>query len=261
MIKRGKRMKDFMKIIEPNRNTETQLSFYEQMSQFVEGAEMDTMSKMRAFPVYTTRQVQTRYIERYEIYKLVRNIPGNIFECGVGSGLGLMAFAQFCAIMEPYHYTRKIVGFDTFAGFTEPSQEDLTSKASHLKKGGLNYGSFEELSRSVELYDMNRPIGHMNKVRLVKGDISETLPAYLEEHPSTVIALLYLDIDLYKPTLDTIKLLWDRVPLGGIVAFDEINHEDYPGETIAVMESIGLSNLELRRFDFSTMLSYAIKVK
>ncbi len=46
-----------------------------------------------------------------------------------------------------------------------------------------------------------------------------------------------MDLDIYKPTLDTLKLVVNRIPKGGIIAFDELNHSDYPGETIATMES------------------------
>src|SRR5690606_40164404 len=64
-------------------------------------------------------------------------------------------------------------------------------------------------------------------------------------------------LDIYRPTLETLKALVARVPRGGIIAFDELNHPDYPGETQAVMECIGIHNLKLRRLDISPMLSYA----
>ena len=38
--------------------------------------------------------------------------------------------------------------------------------------------------------------------------------------------------------------------------FDELNHEDYPGETLAAMEELGLGSLKLRRLGFATMASY-----
>ena len=66
-----------------------------------------------------------------------------------------------------------------------------------------------------------------------------------------------MDLDLYKPTKDTLKLLVNRVPRGGLICFDEINHPDYPGETIAVMEELGISNIKLERLEFATMSSYA----
>lgn len=251
-------MKDFLKNIEKTRNTDQQLEYYKRLNSFLERTGSSTIFKMKEFPVYSTRQNITRFIEKYEIYKLCKNIPGSILECGVAGGFGLMAFAHLSSIFEPYHYVRKIIGFDTFEGFKGIAEKDKNSKAKHMKEGGLNFGSYEELKKSIELYDMNRTLGHLNKVELVKGDISESLPRYLKTNPSLVIALLYLDVDLYKPTLDTLNLVIDRIPKGGIIAFDELNHPDYPGETIAAMESVGINNLRLRRLDISSMLSYAI---
>ncbi|MBD3422613.1 MAG: class I SAM-dependent methyltransferase [Chitinivibrionales bacterium] len=252
-------MKDFLQNIEKNRNSSDQINFYEKLNEFIEEVDSSTINKMKAFPVYATRQIITRFMDRYEVYKLSKNVPGSIIECGVGSGFGIMAFAHFASIMEPYHYVKKIIGFDTFEGFPELSEKDKTSKANHMKKGGLDFGSFEELQKAIRLHDMNRPLGHIAKVELVKGDICKSLPTFLEKNPSLVVSLLYLDLDLYNATLETLKLLVDRIPKGGIIAFDELNHADYPGETIAAMEAIGVGNLRLRRFDFSPMLAYAIK--
>lgn len=245
--------------IEKTRNTETQLNYYAGLTELVENLPFSRFEQMRRFPVFSTRQDITYFLERYEIYKLVQNVPGNIIECGVAGGFGLMAFAHFASIFEPYHYVRKIIGFDTFEGFPGLSQQDKSSKAEHMKKGGLDHGGYEVLLEAIKLYDANRAIGHLPKVELVKGDICETLPEYLEKNPSLVVGMLYLDMDLYKPTGDTLRLLYDRIPKGGIIAFDELNHSDYPGETIAVMEELGIGSLRLQRLPFSSMLSYAIK--
>lgn len=251
-------MKKFMENIEKSRNTEQQLSFYEQLNAFVNKDDISFIEKMTAFPVYATRQVITRFIERYEIYQLCKNVPGNFLECGVAGGRGLMSFAHLCSIYEPYHYARKIIGFDTFEGFAGITDKDRSSKAGHMKPGGLSFEYYDILEEAIGLYDQNRALGHLSKVELVKGNICETFPKYLECNPSLVIGLLYLDLDLYQPTLDTLKLAIDRIPKGGVIAFDELNHPDYPGETIAVLEAVGIKNLRLQRFDISSMLSYAI---
>jgi len=249
--------KQFLKNIEKTRNTEEQLDYYKQLSKFVEESDLDQLEKVSNFPIFSTRQTITCFMEKYEIYKLIKNIPGSIVECGVAAGFGLMSFMHFSSIFEPYHYVRKVIGFDTFEGFTKLSAQDKSSKADHMIKGGIKYASYDILKDAVEIHNKNRVLGHIAKVQLVKGDISKTLPKFLTENPSLVIAMLYLDLDLYQPTLDTIKLLVDRVPKGGIIAFDELNHADYPGETTAVLETIGIRNLKLERFDFSAMLSYA----
>ena len=129
---------------------------------------------------------------------MISDVPGNILECGVAGGNFLFAMAHFSSIYEPHHYTRKIIGFDTFEGFTEPSKEDLTSGAKHMESGGLRYESFNYLREAIQLFDQNRQIGNIAKISLHKGDITETLPKYLLDNPSSVIALLHLDLDLYR---------------------------------------------------------------
>ncbi|TIH17056.1 class I SAM-dependent methyltransferase [Marinifilum sp. JC120] len=252
-------MDDFKKNIEKSRNTDEQLKFYDQLSNFIESPEPSTMKKVQNFPVFATRQNITTFIEKYEIYKLVKNIPGSIVECGVAAGSGLMTFAHLCSIFEPYHYTRKIIGFDTFEGFTSIANEDKSSSAKHMLEGGLNFGGYETLKEAISLYDKNRTLGHIPKVELVKGDLCKTFAEYLEQNPSLVIGLLYMDVDLYKPTKEVLKLAWERIPKGGVLVFDEINHKDYPGETIAAMEQLGIGNLRMQRLDISAMLSYCIK--
>ncbi|MFT6777538.1 MAG: hypothetical protein ACI9J4_000117 [Paraglaciecola sp.] len=246
--------------IEESRNTDSQLTFYQQLNEFITNSPVPLLDKMRSPSVYTTRQVITRFIERYELYNLIKNVPGNIVECGVGSGYGIMTLAHLCSIFEPYHYVRRLIGFDTFEGFVGFSEQDISAKAKaeHMKVGGLKFDTYETLLESIRLYDMNRAVGHINKVELRKGDISETFPQYLSDDPSMVISLLYLDMDLYKPTLDTIKLAIKRMPKGAVIVFDELNHTDYPGETLALMDSIGINNLRLKRFDCSPMLGYAV---
>jgi len=250
---------DALDNIEKTRNTQAQLDYYTGLAELVEGLPFSRLEQMRRFPVFSTRQDITYFLERYEIYKLISDVPGCILECGVAGGFGLMAFAHFASIFEPYHYLRRIIGFDTFEGFPELSEQDKTSKAAHMKPGGLDHGGYEVLQEAIRLYDANRALGHIGKVELVKGDICQTLPAFIEANPSLVVGLLYLDMDLYRPTADALRLLVDRVPRGGIIAFDELNHPDYPGETIAAIEELGIGSLRLKRLPISAMLSYAVK--
>jgi hypothetical protein len=245
-----------VKNIEVSRNTPQQFEFYAALNHFIETTKDSGLEKMQSFATYAPRQDITSFVEKYELFKLVRNVPGSIVECGVAGGQGLMTFAHLCSIFEPYHYTRKVIGFDTFSGFSGITERDRTSKAEHLRDGGLSFDSYERLQQSIRLYDTNRALGHIKKVELVKGDISETLPAFLKTNPHLVIGLLYLDLDIYKPTLDTLNHLKNRLHKGSVVAFDELNHSDYPGETLAVMEGLGLNSLNLSRFEMSSMMSY-----
>jgi hypothetical protein len=65
-------------------------------------------------------------------------------------------------------------------------------------------------------------------------------------------------MDLYQPTKSALEAIRDRLTKGSVVAFDELNMGEYPGETLAVMEVLGLRNLRLVRSPIVPFPSYAI---
>ena len=73
-----------------------------------------------------------------------------------------------------------------------------------------------------------------------------------------MISLLHIDVDIYEPAKFILENTIDRIPKGGIIVFDEINNKFYPGETQALIDTIGIKNLRIKRFNFATTLSYAI---
>ena len=219
--------------------------------------------KLENFAKYVPRQNIARFMARYEIFKLVQNIQGSIVECGVLFGGGLMSFAKLSAILEPYNFQRRIIGFDTFSGFPAINAEDLSGlperKSAHLKQHGFAAdGAYEDLLRSVEIFDTTRMLNHFPKVAVVKGDFNETASKYLADHPHLVVSLLYLDFDIYAPTKTALELFLPRMPKGAVVVFDELNEEAFPGETVAAMDVLRLNEWRFRRFDFEPRISYAI---
>jgi Macrocin-O-methyltransferase (TylF) len=76
-------------------------------------------------------------------------------------------------------------------------------------------------------------------VKLIKGDVNETVPIFLEENKHVIVSLLYLDLDIYEPTKTSLKYFLPKMAKGSIIAFDELNWKSFPGETIAVLEELG----------------------
>lgn len=125
-------------------------------------------------------------------------------------------------------------------------------------KAGLPLHAYDDLRECVRLYDLNRFIEHIPRVELVVGDAMQTIPEYVENNPHLVVAMLYLNFDLYEPTKMAIETFLPRMPKGSILAFDELNQESWPGETMAVLETVGLRNLRIERFPFTPQLSFAV---
>jgi len=250
--------KDPSRFLEPARTTRKEIGFRIELEKYFKKSIGSNVEKLQNFAKYVPTQDLRKFICRYELFKKILHIHGSIVECGVLYGGGLMTWAQLSEILEPLNHTRNIIGFDTFSGFVTLSDKDRTGTAYQGKKGGLAINSYADLLEGIKLYDKNRFLGHIPKVKLVKGDIKVSLPKYLKENPHLVVSLLWLDFDVYEPTRVALKHLFPRIPKGGIIAFDELNHEVWPGETIAVMEEIGLNNLKIRRLPFGGTMSYAV---
>jgi Macrocin-O-methyltransferase (TylF) len=218
--------------------------------------------RLQTFPRHVRRQDLARFLVRYEIFKLNLEIHGSIVECGVFAGGGLMTWSQCSSILEPYNHTRRVIGFDTFSGFPHMREQDTHAGTSnHLRVGAFQTGEriVDDLSHLAELHDRNRPLGHIPKVELIQGDACETIPLYVEKNPHLLISLLYLDFDLYEPTKIALQCLLPRVVRGGIVAFDELNSREFPGETSALLEVVADSTTPLRRFAADPYISYFVK--
>lgn len=232
------------------------------MSKVFEKYTYDTKTKLDNFEKFVNRQALSRFLARYELFKMILNVKGSIVEAGVHHGGGLFSWAKMSSIYEPYAHKRKIIGFDTFEGFPDVSPKDIGgANLECCQKGGfsLSYDAFTEMQECVKEYDDNRFLNQINKIQLVKGDATKTIPKFIEDNPHTVIALLFLDFDIYEPTKTALSYLLPRVPKGGIVAFDEINDPYWPGETAAVLEKfITLNELRIQKFEFDPHISYVV---
>jgi len=251
-------LQDPSRFLEPARTTTNEVQFRVSLEDYFSNSIGSNVEKLQNFTKYVPTQDLRKFLCRYELFRKVLHVHGSIVECGVLYGGGLMAWAQLSEIFEPLNHLRNIIGFDTFAGFVSVSEMDNTGTAFQGKNGGLAIDTYDDLLKSITLYNKNRFLNHIEKVKLVKGNVAESLPMYLKANPHLVVSLLYLDFDIYEPTVVALKHLVTRIPKGGIIAFDELNHEVWPGETIAVMQEIGINNLRIERLPFGSTMSYAV---
>jgi len=201
------------------------------------------------------RQALTPSLFRIKLFEKIINIQGSIVECGVHRGNNFMLFNQLIAILEPYNLNRKVIGFDTFEGFSSLSEEDDDKRTT---KHMFSDTSYEDIKALLALHDDNRAAAHVSRGELVKGDACETIPAYVQANPHLMIAMLYLDFDIYEPTKVALEHLAPLVPKGGIIAFDEANVAHWPGESKALKEYFNLNNLKVERMHFEPYASYVV---
>lgn len=219
------------------------------------------LDKLRNFSRFVPRQALSQFLAKKAIFDRILNVHGHIVECGVFMGGGLFTWSQLSSIYEPVNHGRRVVGFDTFSGFPGITAEDRPEEQvdANIRKdvGAYCFEHDEELLEGARIHDLNRPVGHIPKIELVKGDAIQTIPNYLHENPHLVVALLYLDFDLYEPTKVALDTFLPRMPKGAVIAFDELNQKLWPGETLAVLNSVGIRTLKIERVPFVPQISFA----
>jgi len=209
-------------------------------------------------PLFTNRQNLSHILYMNELYRQIVDVHGVIFELGVRWGRNMALYESFRGIYEPFNHNRKIIGFDTFCGF--PSVDAKDGRSDAVKVGAYSVTSEYDqyLDKILSYHEKESPIPHIKKFELRKGDAVVEVAKYLEEHPETIVSLAYFDFDIYEPTKACLELIRDRLTRGSILAFDELNCADYPGETRAVMEVLGLNRYKINHSRFSPTQSYIV---
>jgi hypothetical protein len=228
----------------------TELGYHEQRNHLLQ--ELSSAHVVGAPFVYCDRQLLTTSLTRIHLFEKILSTQGSIVECGVHRANSLFLYYHLSTILEPFNFNRKIIGFDTFEGFRSLSQKDDLK----LSENDFSDTDFETLQRWAELQDSNRAVSHIEKLELIKGDATETIPKYVAENPHLIIALLYLDFDIYAPTDVALKHLLPLVPKGGIVGLDEVNSKKWKGETIALKENVTIGDIRLQKFHYDPWVSF-----
>ncbi len=208
--------------------------------------------------LYHSRQSLSRILFMNEMYKRIIDVNGSVVEFGTRWGQNLALFEMFRGIYEPYNYTRKILAFDTFEGF--PSVHEKDGKMSNVVEGA--YGVTEKyedyLTDVLNVHKSANPISHIQNIELIKGNAITTFKKYVEDHPELIIAFAYFDFDIYEPTVECLRAAKDCFTPGSVIGFDELNHPNWPGETVALREVFGTTKYKIIRSPYATYSSYLI---
>ncbi len=221
---------------------------FDRFLQSAAGVKLVNINEFGVQPVWIQRLI---YFEK--LLELVKDVPGDIVECGVAHGKSLAILAL---LVREGGETRHLWGFDSFEGLPKPDQKDIGTIPIYAKER-----MFSEATEASALGNL-RSVGLdedfiKHRVTLVKGWFSNTLPKYAGSN----IALLHIDADLYESYKACLNHLWEKVAPGGIIAFDEYNLQRfYPGARKAVDEFFAQrpGAITIHKFPFHDRY-YAIK--
>lgn len=167
-----------------------------------------------------------KLLHRHDFFLKTKDLPGDIVEIGVFKGSGIATFSKFVDIYCP-NSNKQIIGFDIF----DPVQSQIILKKDNPNdKENMNtvYSRISSSERTLE--SVHKTLDAMDihkKYVLIEGDVEDTLPIFIKENPGFRISLLYIDVDIERPTYNALKYLWDRVLPGGMIVFDEYEYHKF----------------------------------
>lgn len=142
---------------------------------------------------------------------LVDGLNGDLAECGVFQGTSSWLMCDYFRGGNKVFY-----GLDSFEGLSMPQAEDKN----YWKEGDLS--TKEEIAR--------KNLEEFKFAKIHKGWI----PEVLDQIPNTEFCFVHIDVDLYQPTLESIKYFYPRLVKGGIIVCDDYGFLSCPGARKAV---------------------------
>jgi hypothetical protein len=209
------------------------------------------------FMISSDLKIFGKFLARTLLFNEVRDVPGDIVECGVFKGTGIFTFLKLKRYFCPNTY-KKVIGFDFFNSkelveFLSPQDK----KSMTLLFEGRNFSHENSYKENLEKKILESGFQD-HEFELIDGDVSKTIIDFREKRPGVKISLLYLDLDLEQPTYDVLTALWDRVSSGGIIVFDEYAYHNW-SESIGVDRFFQNKNVKINSLNFVAPSAYVIK--
>lgn len=240
-------MSNLKKISNENKLNDIEQSVYDKFNNFIFSDDLKLTGKL---------------LHRFEYFLKTKDLPGDIVEVGVFKGSGISSFNKFIQIYCP-NSNKKVIGFDIF---DTVEASNVLDKDGTFDKNNMitvydrvdsNDLTLESVKKRLELTKINS-----DKYKLVKGDVESSIPKFLQENPGFRISLLYIDVDLERPTYFTLKHLWDRILPNGVILFDEYEYHKF-SESNGVEKFLREINLdyELKSTNWISPTAFLIKKK
>lgn len=176
---------------------------------------------------------QFRFYSLQNIFRNIINnqIDGDIVECGVWKGHSAYILAS---MLENNKSNKYFHIFDSFeGGLSEKSEED-DNKLRKLSEAEIKKESIIFSSSKIQVV---QTLKNFEFIRYYEGWI----PDKFHEIEDRKFCFIHIDVDLYKPTKDSLNFFYDKLEKGGAIVIDDYGLTQFPGSKLAVDEF--LSNI------------------
>jgi hypothetical protein len=173
-------------------------------------------------------------------------IPGAMVECGVWRGGSMQAIAM--TLLDREVRDRDLHLYDTFEGMPPPTERDRRHdgrSAAEVLETTPRDGVYWAVAGLEDVRAGMAETGYPpERVHFHPGRVEQTIPVQAPER----VALLRLDTDWYQSTRHELEHLYDRVPSGGVIVFDDYGFWDFSAKLFKLRGLLLHLHIEEPRF-------------
>jgi hypothetical protein len=206
---------------------------WKELQHIVADASISLAEILINFPAFIRRREMTRLLADYDLFRMILHLPGSIVELGVFLGAGLFTWSKLLETFAPGDRSRKVFGFESGGGYRQIDTEDGDPTPWIESVVGRKVVPSGYLERMNKLTNLDNLIPGVERCCLIPGNITETVPEFARANQGTRLSLLFLDVNLYKPTLVGLRALYPLLVPGGVVALNGYGSPPWLGEAKA----------------------------
>lgn len=179
-----------------------------------------------------------------KMLSLVDNVAGDIIEVGIFKGDTSEIITEH---IKSKKQSKKYFGIDTFTGYVEEDLANANAASIKNQKAKRWHSSKAEVEQRLCKYS--------TIVNIYEGDCKKVIPLLIESGIISTVSFVYVDCNLYEPSIKAMRDLFIKMNTGAILAIDE---HLTGGETKAIKEFAKEINRELKFFSDKKGPSYYI---
>ena len=168
-----------------------------------------------------------RFFSLVQLFRKTLALEGMVAECGCFRGLSSYLLCSTLQQADAAFDGRGYRIFDSFAGLSAPSQEDA------IEGEGAQVGRLRHMTRAgnfaASLDKVKAALSAFPRIEYFPGWI----PAAFPKEDGVRYRFVHVDVDVYKPTRDSIEYFYPRLVPGGVIVCDDYN---WPGARQAIEE-------------------------
>jgi O-methyltransferase len=148
----------------------------------------------------------------------------NFAECGVWYGHSAHMISK---ILKKHNFKKSFFLFDSFeGGLSDKSSNDKNL----IKKLSVNETIKEKNIFTSTEAEVTNNLKEFKFIKIFPGWIPDSFP----DTQKLKFSFVHIDVDLYEPTLESLKYFWPKLTKNGVIVIDDYSSSQFDGATKAV---------------------------